>query len=277
MGLVHLHICRWYKNNGDCFYQKACWQKALWNRYTTTFSGFGQIFSNSRFDKDCVIEIFVFAKGTRCVLNAKAYACLCPRSLYWWVFFHSESGDRYVVTVSHSYRSPLPPFLSRKETRATCVCVCVWRCGCIVCASGEDERSHSYYIKQDFPEQSAPATELPKSSTGFPLQQKVGGLAESPLFVLEHHCSGGAEAMSQHRRHSAHLPRIAQLLNVWLLLCHLAFPHGIYSGRNHSHAPMIGWRKACFSFLKVFHLFLQWPQIFWSLILAHGVIQRYVF
>lgn len=115
-----------------------------------------------------------------------------------------------------------------------CVCDTV---GCIVCVSvceWEDERSHSYYIKQDFPEQSAPATELPKSSSGFPLQQKVGGLAESALFVLEHHCSGGAEAMSQHWRHSAHLPRNAQLLNVRLLLCHLAFPHGIYSGRNHS-------------------------------------------
>lgn len=90
MGLVHLHICQWHKNNGDCFYQKVCWQKALWNRYTTTFSGFGQIFSNSRFDKDCVIDIFVFAKGTSCVLNAKPYTCLCPRSLYWWVFSFRE-------------------------------------------------------------------------------------------------------------------------------------------------------------------------------------------
>lgn len=54
MGLVHLHICRWYKNNGDCFYQKACWKKALWNCYTTTFSGFRQIFSSF---KVCVICI----------------------------------------------------------------------------------------------------------------------------------------------------------------------------------------------------------------------------
>lgn len=112
---------------------------------------------------------------------------------------------------------------------ALCVCVC----------EREDERSHSYYIKQDFPEQSAPATELPKSSSGFPPQHKLCGLAESRLFVLERHCSGAAEAMSQHRRHSAHLPRIAQLLNVWLLLCHLAFPDGIYSSKNHSHTPII--------------------------------------
>lgn len=130
---------------------------------------------------------------------------------------------------------------------ALCVCVCEL----------EDERSHSYYIKQDFPEQSAPATELPKSSSGFPLQQKLRGLAESRLFVLEHHCSGAAEAMSQHRCHSAHLPRIAQLLNVWLLLCHLAFPDGIYSSENHSHTPIIGWGKATFSLLLFFSVVLS--------------------
>ena len=118
---------------------------------------------------------------------------------------------------------------------ALCVCVCVCVCMC----EREDERSHSYYIKQDFPEQSAPATELPKSSSGFPPQHKLCGRAESRLFVLEHHCSGAAEAMSQHRRHSAHLPRIAQLLNLWLLLCHLAFPDGIYRSKNHSLTPII--------------------------------------
>lgn len=114
---------------------------------------------------------------------------------------------------------------------ALCVCMC----------EREDERSHSYYIKQDFPEQSAPATELPKSSSGFPPQHKLCGRAESRLFVLEHHCSGAAEAMSQHRRHSTHLPRIAQLLNLWLLLCHLAFPDGIYRSKNHSLTPIIDW------------------------------------
>lgn len=118
-----------------------------------------------------------------------------------------------------------------------CVCLTLWL-HCVY--EREDERSHSYYIKQDFPEQSAPATELPKSSSVFPLQQKLSSLTESRLFVLEHHCSGAAEAMSQHRRHSAHLPRITQLLNVWLLLCHLAFPDGIYSNKNHSHTPIIG-------------------------------------
>lgn len=126
----------------------------------------------------------------------------------------------------------------------------------------EDERSHSYYIKQDFPKQCAPATEFPKSSSGFPLQQKVGGRSKSPLFVLEHHCSGGAEAMSQRCRHSAHLPRNAQLLNVRLLLCHLAFPHGIYSGRNHSCTPIIGQRKTGFSLLFLSLLFLPGPQLF---------------
>lgn len=116
------------------------------------------------------------------------------------------------------------------DTVAACVCVC----------EREDKRSHSYYIKQDFPEQSAPATELPRSSSGFPPQHKRCGRTESRLFVLEHHCSGAAEAMSQHRCHSAYLPRIAQLLNDWLLLCHLAFPGGIYSSTNHSHTPIIG-------------------------------------
>lgn len=113
---------------------------------------------------------------------------------------------------------------------ALCVCVC----------EGENERSHSYYIKQDFPEQSAPATELPKSSSGFPPQHKLSSRAESRLFVLECHCSGAGEAMSQHRCHSAHLSRIAQLLNVWVLLYHLAFPGGIYSCKNHSYRPIIG-------------------------------------
>lgn len=186
-----------------------------------------------------------------------------------WVF-GSESGDHYIVTVSHSYRSPLPPFLSRKETGATSICVCDTVAALCVCVfEREDERSHSYYIKQDFPEQSAPATELPKSFSGFPLQQKVGGLAENPLFVLEHHCSGGAEAMSQHRRHPAHLPRNAQLLNVRLLLCHLAFPHGIYSGRNHSCTPIIGRRKASFSLLSLSLLFFPVPRLFW----CHRAIQ----
>lgn len=118
------------------------------------------------------------------------------------------------------------------------VCLTLWlRCVCM--CEREDERSHSYYIKQDFPEQSAPATELPKSSSGFPPQHKLCGRAESRLFVLEHHCSGAAEAMSQRRRHSTHLPRIAQLLNLWLLLCHLAFPDGIYRSKNHSLTPII--------------------------------------
>lgn len=102
-----------------------------------------------------------------------------------------------------------------------CVCVCLTlRLHCV--CEREDERSHSYNIKQDFPEHSAPATELPKSSSGFPPQHKLGVRAESPLFVLERHCSGAAEAMSQRRRQCAHLPRFAQLLNVCLLLCHLA-------------------------------------------------------
>lgn len=70
------------------------------------------------------------------------------------------------------------------------------------------------YIKQDFPEQSAPATELPKSSSGFPPQHKLCGHAQGRLFVLERHCSGAAEAMSQHRLHIAHLPCTVQLLNV---------------------------------------------------------------
>lgn len=191
--------------------------------------------------------------------------------------FGLESWDNYIVTVSHSYCSPLPPFLSRKETGATSVCVCDTVAALCVCVfEWEDERSHSYYIKQDFPEQSAPATEFPKSSSGFPLQQKVGGRSKSPLFVLEHHCSGGAEAMSQHCRHSAHLPRNAQLLNVRLLLCHLAFPHGIYSGRNHSCTPIIGWTKASFSLLSLSSLsllFLPGPQIFWCLVWGHRAIQ----
>lgn len=91
--------------------------------------------------------------------------------------------------------TPSPPCLSRKEASATCACVCP----CSTCVCGrEDEQSRSYYIKQDFPEQSAPATEFPKPSSGFRLQQKVGGLSERRLFVLERHCSGAAEAMSQH-------------------------------------------------------------------------------
>lgn len=140
--------------------------------------------------------------------------------------------------------------VGRKLEQRVYVCVCVF--DTVACIEREDERSHSYYIKQDFPQQSAPATELPKSSSGFPLQQKLSGFTESRLFVLEHHCSGAAEAMSQHRHHSAHLPRIAQLLNVWLLLCHLAFPDGIYSNKNHSHTPIIGWGKATFSLLLFF-------------------------
>ncbi len=79
-----------------------------------------------------------------------------------------------------------------------CVYACVLDTVAALCVR-EDERSHSYYIKQDFPEQSAPATELPKSSSGFPPQHKLCGRTESRLFVLEHHCSGAAEAMSQHR------------------------------------------------------------------------------
>lgn len=119
----------------------------------------------------------------------------------------------------------------------------------------EDKRSHSYYIKQDFPEQSAPATELPKSSSGFPPQHKLCRGAESPLFVLEHHCSGAAEAMSQHGHHAAHLPRFTQLLNVWLLLCHLAFANGIYSNKKQSFAHSHYWLRKSRLLLRGLHVF----------------------
>lgn len=108
------------------------------------------------------------------------------------------------------------PFPHSSEGRkpVQCVYVCIltrWQHFVCVCRQGS-KWSHSFYIKQDFPEQSAPATELPKSSSGFPPQHKLCGRGESRLFVLERHCSGAAEGMSQHCRHSAHLPCIAQLL-----------------------------------------------------------------
>lgn len=134
--------------------------------------------------------------------------CMCDE-----LFSHKT---HHVVTLSRSY-CVHPPFLARKEIKAICVHVCVhaWHRGSIVCVLvRESEQSHSYYIKQDFPEQSAPATELPKPSSGFPLQRELCCCrAGSRLFVLERHCSGAAEAMSQPRCPSAHLPRIA-LLNV---------------------------------------------------------------
>lgn len=148
---------------------------------------------------------------------------------------HRVSWQWAVATVQ-----PFPhPSVGRKLEQR--VYECVFDTGAALCVwEQEDQRSHSCYIKQDFPKQRASATEFPKSSSGFPLQQKLSGFTESRLFVLEHHCSGAAEAMSQHRRHSAHLPCIAQLLNVWLLLYHLAFPDGIYRSKTHSHTPMIG-------------------------------------
>lgn len=118
--------------------------------------------------------------------------------------------------------------LSRKEAGATCVCVCLCVCvsQCCTCVCGrEAEGFGSYYIKQDFPEQSAPATDFPKPSSGFPLRREVGGLSEGRLFVLERHCSGAAEAMSQHRCHSLCPPATRCSIIKRLLLCHLAsFP-----------------------------------------------------
>lgn len=138
-------------------------------------------------------------------LDVNAHACICSRRPVY--------EAHHVVTASFSYCSSLPPFISRKETRATCVCVRLplpLRCICVCLRASK--WSHSYYIKQDFPEQSAPATELPKSSSGFPPQHKVRGRAEARLFVLELHCSGEAEAMSQHYRHISHLPRRTSII-----------------------------------------------------------------
>lgn len=56
------------------------------------------------------------------LLQAPGVSLHLPLFLCLWLFGW-ESWDNYIVTVSHSYRSPLPPFLSRKETGATSVCV----------------------------------------------------------------------------------------------------------------------------------------------------------
>lgn len=150
----------------------------------------------------------------------------------------SEAEAHHVVTVSCSYCSPLPPFLGRKETRAVCVCVFDTVC---VCVSERASGLTHIILNRIFPSRVL----LPLSFRSLPQDSRLStnsaAGAESPLFVLERHCSGAAEAMSQHRRHSAHLPRIAQLLNVWVLLCHLAFPHGIYRSKSHSQTSVIGW------------------------------------
>lgn len=243
---VYCHICRRYKivENHCC---------------SVVFRGFVRL-CNWHFFLLCIYsrhQVCLFVCPCSCVCE-----CLVQRA-------ETTISWLWATATVH----PFPPSsVGRKLEQRPYACVTLWlHCVCVF--EREDERSHSYYIKQDFPEQSAPATELPKSFSGFPLQQKVGGLAENPLFVLEHHCSGGAEAMSQHRRHSAHLPRNAQLLNVRLLLCHLAFPHGIYSGRNHSCTPIIGRRKASFSLLSLSLLFFPVPRLFWCLVWAHRAIQ----
>lgn len=96
----------------------------------------------------------------------------------------------------------------RKPAQRAYACVCP-RCTCLsvcVCVCGrEDERSCSYYIKQDFPEQSAAATKFPSVPQGSRFSRKSTA-SLSRLFVLERHCSGAAEAMSQLHRHSLRPP-----------------------------------------------------------------------
>lgn len=162
--------------------------------------------------------------------------CVCPR-----LCIHSLCRDsklQLLFTPSPNASAGRKPAQRAYAcVRAVRVCVCVRAC--------EDERSCSYYIKQDFPEQSAAATEFPKPSSGFPLQQKVDGLSESRLFVLERHCSGAAEAMSQHHCHSLCPPATHCSIIKWLLLHHLAsFPWWYL----YSHTPVNGFYFAFWPF-----------------------------
>lgn len=110
----------------------------------------------------------------------------------------------------------------------------------------EDERPPSYYIKQDFPRQSAPATEFPKPlPQGSRFGRKSAASVRARLFVLERHCSGDAEAMSQRRCPSLRPPATHCSIIKWLLLCHLAsFPWWYL----YSHVAVDGFYSTSLSF-----------------------------
>lgn len=176
-----------------------------------------------------------------------------------WCFlwdFHSESGTCYVVTASYSYCSPLPPFLSRKETGTTCVCVCVWLSGytVYVCVSKRTSGLVHIILNRIFPSRVL----LPLSFRSLPQDSRFSSKSAASLrtrclfwsiVVPELQKPWVSIAVTPH----VHLPCVAQLLNDWLLLCHLAFPGGIYSSKNNSHKPFIGWRKKHLSLLLVFY------------------------
>ena len=98
--------------------------------YFDTFNSHFGILSVDKVSLKCVRVCMPMPTYTLCGLSA----------------FQSESEAHYVVTVSCSYCSPLPPFLSRKETRAMCVCVCVWHRGCVVCVYVRERTSGLTHI-----------------------------------------------------------------------------------------------------------------------------------
>lgn len=125
--------------------------------------------------------------------------CMCS------LFFKVRGWGLRVVTLSCSRSSPLPHHsVGRKQEQ----CVCVWHRGhSFVCVC---EPRRSYYIKQDFPECSAAATGLPKSSSGFPPQHKLCSSCRAPTV-----CFGQSLFWSCRSDESALPLLITHLLKIW--------------------------------------------------------------
>lgn len=142
----------------------------------------------------------------KCILSRCVPVPMGTGCVHW--AFQSWTEVHHVVTLSCSYCSSHPPFLGRKEIKA----ICVWRCGSVVCVSERASSLTHIILNRIFPSRVLLPLSFRSLHQDSRLSTNSAAVLRARLFVLERHCSGAAESMSQHCCHSAHLQRICSII-----------------------------------------------------------------